>query len=430
MKKIFLFFLISSIILVNFSWAEVYKFFEFAPDFGNRIEINANEEYVQKFIPFNDFLSMIRIWIENIGSSTNLSFTLLDNENNILENKNIIIPSTNFSWSGFYYDIPLSNNIRINSGNEYKFKLTTEQNNNIKIFAFNLLELLQNIEFNLNLPETIKPLIINNSETEYSFKIALYEGTENLPPIISNLTSQIINQNSAQINFNANEPIRYEIIYYDNISYNTTTYQTEYFEVCPVDIRVCSTEINIQPEREYFVKLIAYDYWHNSSTAETNFNTYTNTSTDNYLIETPNQSNSNRENYSDNKNYQKNESFNQSSNNYINSKNKEEVKDNKKEKNLSNNITITNESDNNLNRNKKVIEKNNLNIPNNNKKETYKKDNIQTNYNQQKNIIAPDINNELPRTNKKNNYFKIILFVVGVLIIISSLISLKLITKK
>lgn len=272
--NIFLLFLV-----INSTKAEVYKFFEFSPDFGERISINPNNQYIQRFVPFNDFLSLISIKIENLNSSTRFTFQLLDRNNILLVNKEIYVPKTNFNWSGTNLEIPLDYNLRINSGQEYKFKIISQEQSSLKIFAVNLLELLQNIESVFNLPETIRPLIINNEEQQFSFKIVLYEGQEDLPPIISNLNYRIINENLSEISFNANEPVRYDVFYKDNLSNSTNTYQVNYFESCPENIRDCSFQITIQPGREYYVKLIAFDYWNNSSTVELSFNTYINQST-------------------------------------------------------------------------------------------------------------------------------------------------------
>jgi hypothetical protein len=274
MKKIFLFIFLIFLFEFSKAKAEIYNFFEFAPDLGEKISITANNEYLQRFIPFNDYLSLIRIWVENLNYPSIINFKLFDANNNLLVNKNLIIPLTTFTWSGSPFDIVLDKNLRITSGQNYKFIISTSENNNLKILAFNLLELIQNVEANLNLPETIKPLMINNSETQYSFKIALYEGTENLPPFISNLNYEILNTNEALITFNVNEPVIYELLVYDQLAQNTTSYGVDYYQSCPINIKNCYQIINIEPEKAYNLKLIVFDYWQNSSSAEISFNTF------------------------------------------------------------------------------------------------------------------------------------------------------------
>jgi len=274
MKKIFFFIFLIFLFEFSKAKAEIYNFFEFAPDLGEKINITANNEYLQRFIPFNDYLSLIRIWVENLNYPSTINFKLFDANNNLLVNKNLIIPLTTFTWSGSPFDIALDKNLRITSGQNYKFIISTSENNNLKIMAFNLLELIQNVETNLNLPETIKPLMINNSETQYSFKIALYEGTENLPPFIYNLNYEILNTNEALITFNVNEPVIYELLVYDQLDQNTTSYRVDYYQSCPINIKNCSQIINIEPEKAYNLKLIVFDYWQNSASAEISFNTF------------------------------------------------------------------------------------------------------------------------------------------------------------
>ncbi|GIW65991.1 MAG: hypothetical protein KatS3mg094_510 [Candidatus Parcubacteria bacterium] len=435
MKKILFYLVFLNLIYLNIALAEIYKFFEFSPDFGNKIPIEKDKEYIQRFVPFNDFLSMIRLWIENIGPLTSLNFTLLDKENNILESKIINLPPTNFSWSGIHFDIPLNENIRINSGQEYKFKLTTNQNSNLKIFAFNILELLQNIEATLNIPETIRPLIINDSEEKNSFKISLYEGTENLSPIISNLSYQLINQNLVKITFNANEPIIYKLIYYDNISYSTNTYQNDYYESCPPNIRLCSGNIDIQAEREYYVKLIVFDYWQNSSTAEINFNTYSNNN-NNENIDTDN--NTSSENFSININN------NLPSSKYKNKVNIDNLDTNKNnQQNFNQNNIVTNSSEKNNNPNNQKLEKNkifNSKIRDNNilEKNEYQNEinlnlnNLENNYQQRKEKEKINFyGNNVNKVDKyRIDYFKIIILSLAIIITISVLLGNLLIKRK
>ncbi len=275
MTKKIIFLIILIIFPFTHTKAEVYKFFEYMPDIGVKFNLTPNVSYIQKFIPFNDHLSLITILINNTSTNrANMFLDLYDFNNNLIERKNISVPYLPYRRTGNAFNIPLSRNYQITSGREYKFSIYTNEDNNIEILGFNLIDLLQHTESNIYLPETIKPLIINNQETEQALKFALHEGNENVPPVISNVTTSIDFENKlAIIKFNSNEPIRYQFTYWTNDD-STSTKEINYFETCPENIRSCQINLDVFLNKEYYFNLIAYDYWLNSSSVYGNFNTY------------------------------------------------------------------------------------------------------------------------------------------------------------
>ncbi len=268
---IFLIILILVFNIQNVFAQEVFKFFEFAPRSQDNI-ILGDKILIQPFIPFNDYLSIIGFWLEN-PTSTRINLKILLQNNLIIFEKNFTIPYIEKSWWGEEYLLPLGENLRINSGEEYKISITPTENSQLKFFTKNILELLQGSETYLYFPESLKTFTINNEKTNFTLKLSLYEGRENSPPVISNLQTIINNPRSVTISFNVNEPIIYNLEYRADSDLATSTYQIDYFQSCPPSTRNCLINLDVLPGKSYHFILKAIDFWNNFSLAEGNFQT-------------------------------------------------------------------------------------------------------------------------------------------------------------
>lgn len=267
MKKI-IFITLFLIALPIFS-EDVFKFFEFSPR-STDFFILRNSKITQKFIPFNDYLSIIGLWLEN-QEPTSIKLSIFDPENNLIFEKNFVIPKIEPNWWGEEYLLPLNENFLIRSGGEYKLILEGLENNNLKIFTKNLLEIIQGSENYLYFPETLRPLEYNNESTNYTLKLSLYEGKENKAPVLDNLRVNIISPRSVKISFNANEPIKYSLFYKKTLEKNFSSTSIDYFIGCFPNIRDCLIELTVEPQSEYLFEIKAEDFWGNFSKLEGKF---------------------------------------------------------------------------------------------------------------------------------------------------------------
>jgi hypothetical protein len=242
---------------------EVFKFFEFAPRSTDSINLNLNT-VEQDFIPFNDYLSLISLWVEN-SYLTEINFKLLDFNKDIIFDQNLTVQPIAKTWWGTEYQIPLSSNFGIESGKKYTIILKGLNENRLNIFVKKTIELLQGSEEYFYFPETLIPARFNNSSTDYILKLSLYEGTENLPPQISNFQIKILEPRKVEVSFNSNEPIKYSFNY-SIFNQATSTYEVNYFESCPAQIKKCLFNIETLPKSKYNFIFQAYDFWHNTTT--------------------------------------------------------------------------------------------------------------------------------------------------------------------
>lgn len=262
---------------------EVFKFFEFAPRSQEKITISKNS-LEETFIPFNDFLSGLDLFINN-SKVRNLDITILDKNNQVFWQKKVGIPIIDGGWWGKQYFITLGDNYQINSGDEYKLIIKGNSNDSsMDIFVKNVLEILQGTESYLYFPENLKRLKIDSKETNYTLKLALYENKETIPPVISNFRLEVINSQVAKILFNANEPITYIFKYKSNLDSTTSTFEINYFENCPYQVKDCQITLDVLAGRNYNFLFEAYDYWQNKTEKEGSFQVL-GTSTESYQKE-------------------------------------------------------------------------------------------------------------------------------------------------
>lgn len=229
------------------------KFFEFAPDFADSLTVSVVETPYQVFTPYDDYISGFDLWMENAGASGSASFSLLDQNNNTLASKNITISNTGIVWGGKKFHIQLSQPIKIESFNKYKIKISSSLPK-LKLYYAGLVQLLEhNADYSLD--KNISPAVLGTTEQNFAFKFALYEDGDVSAPLILNVTSTIISQNTAKITFNTNEPVDYKV---DNSSF-----YGNYFK-CQMDI--CGQEFLIPSNNAvYNFRLTVKDVWGNES---------------------------------------------------------------------------------------------------------------------------------------------------------------------
>lgn len=244
---------------------EVFKFFEFAPRSQEKIRIS-NNILEQNFIPFNEFLSGFGLFIDNFQLRDDLEIKIIDKNNQVLWRRIMGLPIIEGSWWGQEYFIPLGDNYQINSGEEYILIIKTYSTSSLTdFFVKNTLEILQGTESYLYFPENLKKLKLDGIETNYTLKLTLYENKEFVPPVISNLRTEIISATSAKIVFNSNEPVIYSIQYKSDLDISTSTFEINYFENCPYQVKDCQVILDVLPGRNYTFFLSAYDYWQNKT---------------------------------------------------------------------------------------------------------------------------------------------------------------------
>jgi len=272
MKKIlFLGFFIFTVFFINVYSSQLFKVFDFSPLSSEGILLK-DKILVQPFIPLSDNLSVISFWLDN-PTSSEINFKILDEDDKMLYQKRIIVPVLEGGFWGKEFQIFLGTNINLESDKTYNLLIEGINAARLKFFVKNTLELISGYENYLFLSESLKPLKINNQESNYFLKISFYEGQEFDPPIITNLEIRPVTSEKVEVYFNTNEQIIYNFEYKQINSPTTSFYIKEDFEICPEKLRKCFISLDVIPSTTYVFKLIASDFWNNSTVISGNFTT-------------------------------------------------------------------------------------------------------------------------------------------------------------
>jgi hypothetical protein len=256
---------------------QLFKVFDFSPLSTESVTLK-DQILIQPFVPLSDNINVISLWLDN-PTSSEINFQLLDENDNKLYSKKIILPIIEGKFWGREYQIYLGSNLKFNSNNIYKLKIESLTSSKLRFFVKNSLELISGYENYFYLPESLKPLKINNNETNYFLKTAFYEGQESDPPIITNLEIKQVTTTQTEISFNSNEQIIYTFEYKQINSSTFKLYSKDDFDVCPEKLKKCMISLQVYPSSIYEFKLTASDFWNNSTVISGEFVTLGNSET-------------------------------------------------------------------------------------------------------------------------------------------------------
>lgn len=262
-KKIIFFTFLILILSPIVSLAEEISFLEFAPDISKTLNISSVDSIYQPFIPHNDFLSGFDIWIDNDGSSGVASFSLRSSNGSLIASKNATISHIDPVWGGKKFHVVFNEPVAIQSSQIYKIKIQSSMPN-LRIYYSSRLQLLEHSENYSLLKNAILPSEIGTATQEQSFKIALYESGDNMPPIISNVSVTIESINSVRLNFNSNEPVDYMVNYYSSEKNDNRSIPfTNYYGFCNEGLPACSILMPVISDASYSYTLTVKDNWNN-----------------------------------------------------------------------------------------------------------------------------------------------------------------------
>ncbi|GBD34445.1 hypothetical protein HRbin35_00165 [bacterium HR35] len=268
MKKLFL--LLSLFFSVFVFSQEVNKFYEIFPLTSNKFRLGT-KKITQPIIPVNDFLSGLSLWIDN-PQETEINLKIEDKNGLVIFEKNFTIPVVSENNWGTEYFFPLGNNLRINSGEKYLIIIQPLQRSNLNLYFFYNQNLLQGTEEKSYVFEGVRELLINDEPSDKILKLALYEGKENLPPVISELQIEFLSENQTRISFYADEPVKYKLVY-NAFGEPSTEVKIDYFNTCPVNLKKCDLVIRTDPGKNYSYLLEVKDYWENKTESQGTFET-------------------------------------------------------------------------------------------------------------------------------------------------------------
>ena len=239
------------------------RFFEFAPDKADRLRVIAEETPYQLFQPQSQYIAGLDVWADNSGPSGEISFGLRDDTDTLLTATTITVPTALPQWGGkrIHVDFPL--NIRVSWNRVYSVKILSDMSD-LRLYYAPKIQLLQN-NSSYSADYRWGAARLGAVEQDFTFKFALYENAETLPPMLSNATTTLITSAKATLQFTADEPVDYSIAYTPGAGESVTIGRRNEFIACAFINAPCSADMVVLPNRSYTYTLTVYDAWGNSA---------------------------------------------------------------------------------------------------------------------------------------------------------------------
>jgi hypothetical protein len=242
------------------------SYFEFNPDSFQTSALNISGVNNPKeiFLPLNEFLGGMDLWLSNTGAAGSMTLVVRDAGNNIVAQRTISVPSLTVVDGGHRFYAPFNNQIQVNGSERYTVSIVSSMPG-LNAYYANRIDYLGH-----NAPAESAYIngaaVIGGEEKEYSFKFALHENSENLPPEISNVSTDNLSPSQTKIEFNTNEPVDYKIDFSPAGQSLVLGAFTGTYNYCTPGVAVCDKTLDVLPNTSYQYILTVKDVWNNQST--------------------------------------------------------------------------------------------------------------------------------------------------------------------
>lgn len=267
----YLFLMVVVFVLPVIVYAHGNNYFEFNPDpFRTKpFSISSGGVIYEVFLPSNEFLGGFDIWLDNSGSSGLASFELWRG-GNLITTKSLTVPHIDPIAGGQKVHVDWSYLIPIVSNSKYKIKISSTMPE-LQIYYASRVKFLGHNEPHIS-DYLNGAAEIDGEEREFSFKFGLYETSETLVPVISNVGWAIISEGEMKVSFNANEPVDYKIEYGPSgQGYTQSSNFSGNYSFCNESVGICNIMVSVIPGTTYQYTLTVKDFWGNQGQATGTF---------------------------------------------------------------------------------------------------------------------------------------------------------------
>lgn len=234
-------------------------YYEFNPDYAQSLLVASTPGTIEElFIPINEHLAGVDLWLSTGGQEGALTVALLRNSTQVAT-RTISLPAIEDSESGTRVHIGFPSQVGVSSPATYTLRIASA------LPSLRLYWGEQNtlVAHNGNSDPSFAGgrARIGGEDRDFSFKFALYETTESAPPVLTSVSVQQVTTGQATILFYANEPVDASVTYSDIV----TSYTGQYTS-CVTGIAPCSVLLPVHPGASYNYTMTVKDVWGNTST--------------------------------------------------------------------------------------------------------------------------------------------------------------------
>jgi len=260
------------LILVAPASAEEIQYLEFTSRFSSEyIEVAEVNLPSQQFIPFNDTISGVDLWVDNNGGAGYATVELRRlNDNALLASKTVSIPAIPDIWGGEKFHVAFNSPVQVTSNGVYKINVLSSMPS-LHLYYSDIVDIQQHNSSYLS-DASVLQAYLGSVEQGFAFKFALYESDDNLQPVLSNVTANPISSSETLISFNSNEPVDYRVLLAPNgVTPADGTAFRGFYSRCNKEIGDCTAIVGTEPDTGYDYKLIVRDEWGNEGESTGSF---------------------------------------------------------------------------------------------------------------------------------------------------------------
>lgn len=241
-------------------------YFEFSPDFVQSLFVATSPQPVEQlFLPLNDHVSALDVWLSNSGTSGDVTFELFGPNNSLLASKTLLVPTIADSASGTRFKVSLPEQVSTVANQTYYLRIGTALPSLRIYYATRHTILAHDAEPQASYAGGLAR--VGGTERAFAFKSALYEGTETTLPVISNVSIDVISVSQARLSFNASEPVDAQVTYgpEGGIADGFVVYSGDY-SYCATGVEPCLVAMPIShPGTPHDFTLTVRDVWGNAA---------------------------------------------------------------------------------------------------------------------------------------------------------------------
>lgn len=262
--KRFLVFVVLGLAWVRPAHAALY--YEFNPDYSQSLLVATSDTVSEVFLPLNDFLGALDFWVSNASSSGDVTFTLYNPSGTAMAERTIAVLPIGDDAVGKRLHVNLPVQFAVTGNAPYRVRIATT-NPTLRLYYADSTQLIAH---------NGSPVAayagglarIGTNDMGFSFKFALYENQESVPPQLTGVTVNQISPDQTTITFNANEPVDRHVQY----GGQTIDFDGDYTSCAPT-ISVCTVTLAVSPGTTYTFTLTVKDVWGNQAAATGTFTT-------------------------------------------------------------------------------------------------------------------------------------------------------------
>jgi hypothetical protein len=255
-------FLITAAVAAVPGVASAAVFFSFAPDFRSPVPVDVGAAVEQEFLPVNNHLSAVSVWLSNSNHAGDVRFTLRAQDGTTLATRTLAVPAL-ADDAGTETSVVFPSQLSVSGDVPYRLRIEP-LSAPLRVWRAGGGGLLAG---SAGFPASkYGTAVIDGEPQPWSFAYTLHETAETDAPVLSPVSVSQMLIGQVGLVFTSNEPVQFSVTY-GNRSFPWTSQP----EFCVPANTPCTALLAVTPGVTYSYTLTVRDSWDNTTVATGSF---------------------------------------------------------------------------------------------------------------------------------------------------------------